>query len=295
MRSLLTVGVLAAACKVETAQSSFDFTSLSGQQILLSDTEYQYALTFCDTSLCGNGGASLCQSSIASGYVVNMGVWANIEDWYSPWPELLFGQMIGESQGCPSSRVTDISFACSDVVEPRLVAVEETSLCEYRATVEVPQAICVPSPPMSCCLPATFASKRAQVEGSLATVQRDAGGDWFDGAYQGRAQSLLCSTYYNRCFTYTPTSCSGSAYRPAPSMCFGGPDWTFVDTLPLTGTGPLLTRWNSGNSNYIVTMPLGSSCVPVSGSAVDAFLGFSSTPDSKLWEVPQICLKILGK
>jgi len=136
------------------------------------------------------------------------------------------------------------------------------------------------------------------VGGPPVVVQRDGiTGDWYDGDYQQRGQTLLCSTYYNRCFTFTSTTCTGAAYRPPPSDCYGEPTHTNAAQFPLIDSGSVVqTAWVSkSDGQYVVTMPLGPglSCVPVSGSAIDTSSGFSITPDPDLWEVPQICLKTL--
>jgi len=191
--------------------------------------------------------------------------------------------------------MTNVTFQCVDGV-PGIVSIVEETTCQYDMVIQVPLAVC--SAASSCCAPKTYTSTRMEIGGAKAVVQRDdTTGDWFDGNYQARGQRLLCSTYYNRCFTYPPSlaSCVGSAYRPAPVQCFGSPDWNFVAQESLADSLPVVQSvWVSKlDGNYVVTMPLSTStdCVPVSGSAIDTSVAFSLTPDQSLWEVPQICLK----
>jgi len=297
MRRLLTTGAVVSACKISAGGATFDFGSLSGKQVTYVDSKYVYGLTFCVAAeeACFGTSSSLCQTEPALREGWSLGVWSGIQNWTSS-SNTLSGVMIGQ-QCAAGLRVTSITFQCIDG-DAKFVGVEETSQCKYSAVVQVPQAVC--SPTVTCCVPDTFTSKRLEVGGKIAVVQRNAGtGDWYDGDYQGRSRAFLCSSQYNRCFTFNSTNCAASAYIRPPSECYGGADWTYVDKTPLVGTGePVLTQWISDDGNYAFTMPFGSSltsCVAVSGSAVDTSLGFSLVPDSSLWEVPQICLRTLRK
>jgi len=283
-------------CVIDVGGSKWDFTSLSAKQLTFMEGVYTYEFTFCKASPqpCGSSSSSLCQSN--SPYVYTLGLWSDFKNWTASSGRLT-GTLIGEY--CfDKDRVTNVTFECGDG-PPAIVSMLELDTCDYQMVVRVPREIC--SSVTTCCAPPTYTSMRMEIGGARAVVQRDAStGDWFDGNYQGRGQRLLCSTYYNRCFTYPPTlaSCVGSAYRTAPVQCYGNPDWSSVAQEPLSETNPILqTVWLSAlDGNYVVTMPLGSSstCVPVSGSAIDTSVGFSLTPDSSLWEVPQICLKQLN-
>jgi len=284
-------------CVIDVGGAKFDFNSLSSKQITAQVSEYSYEFTFCTASPqpCGTrNSSSLCQSNPPFQY--SLGLWEQFKDWRVSSGKLV-GTLIGENCG-GKDRMTNVTFQCVDA-SPAIVSMVELDICDYEMVIQVPLSIC--STVTSCCAPPTYTSRRMEIGGGKAVVQRDSSiGDWFDGNYQGRGQSILCSTYYNRCFTFPPTfaSCVGSAYRAAPVQCFGTPDWSAVAQEPLTEANPILqTVWLSAlDGNYVVTMPLGSSsgCVPVSGSAIDTSVGFSLSPDSALWEVPQICLKQLN-
>jgi len=298
-RKLLALATVAYGqqCVIDAGGVKFDFNSLSSKQLTFVEGVYTYEFTFCKPAPrpCGSlPSTSLCQSNPP--FEFSLGLWSEFKDWRVSSGKLM-GTLIGED--CHGKdRVTNVTFQCGDGT-PAILSMVEVDTCDYQMVVQVPRAIC--SAVATCCAPSTYTSKRMEIGGSKAVVQRDGStGDWFDGNYQGRGQSLLCSTYYNRCFTYPPTlaSCVGSAYRTAPVQCFGSPDWGSVAQEPLSEANPILqTVWLSAlDGNYVVTMPLDSSsgCVPVSGSAIDASVGFSLTPDSSLWEVPQICLKQLN-
>lgn len=286
-------------CVIDVGGSKFDFTSLASKQLTFVEGTYTYEFTFCQPSPtpCGalpSTQSSLCQSN--SPYVYSLGLWEYFKDWRVSSAKLT-GTLMGEY--CHYKyRVTNVTFQCGEG-PPAILSMDEIGVCDYQMVVQVPGDVCST---VNCCAPPTYTSVRMEIGGSKAVVQRDAStGDWFDGNYQGRGQRLLCSSYYNRCFTYPPTlaSCVGSAYRTAPVQCYGiNSDWSFVAQEPLSEANPILqTVWLSAlDGNYVVTMPLGSSssCVPVSGSAIDTSVGFSLTPDSSLWEVPQICLKQLN-
>jgi len=281
-------------CVIEVGGTKYDFSSLSSKQLSFQERGYTYTFTFCKSSpqQCGTPPAtSLCQSF--SQYEYSLGLWSEFKDWTVAGGKLT-GVLTGEVCDGSMDRVTHVTFQCGDG-PAAIVSMEEEKTCEYQMVIQVPLAVCS----AACCAPPTYTSTRLEIGGSKTVVQRDAStGDWFDGNYQGRGQRLLCSTYYNRCFTYPPTlaSCVGSAYRTAPVQCFGSPEWTFITQLPLSDSTPIAqSAWSSNlDGNYVVTMPLSSSdCVPVSGSAIDTSVGFSLIPDSSLWEVPQICLKQL--
>jgi len=284
------------SCVIEVQGVTFDFSSLSGKQISFQERNYTYDLTFCQNSpeSCGSPPASsLCQT--VPPWQFSLGVWSEFQDWRVSSGELT-GTLVGEF--CESSnRVTNVTFHCADGV-PSFVSVLEVMTCQYQMVIQVPLEVCGAT--STCCAPKTYTSTRMEIGGARAVVQRDGiTGDWFDGNYQARGQRLLCSTYYNRCFTYPPSlaSCVGSAYRPAPVQCFGGTDWAFIAQQPLADSLPVMqSMWTSKlDGNYVVTMPLSTSpdCVPVSGSAIDTSVAFSLNPDQSLWEVPQICLKDL--
>jgi len=286
-------------CVIEAGGSKFDFSSLSARQLSFQERGYIYTFTFCKASPqpCGSlPTTSLCQTLNTFEY--SLGLWSEFKDWNAgSGGQKLTGSLTGEVCEGTKDRLTNVTFQCGDGAAS-IVSMTETALCEYEMVINVPRAVCTPT--ASCCAPPTYTSTRVEIGGARQVVQRDAStGDWFDGNYQARGQRLLCSTYYNRCFTYPPTlvSCVGSAYRAAPVQCFGSPDWNFVTQSPLSDSTPITQSvWASAlDGNYVVTMPLGASpsCVPVSGSAIDTSVGFSLTPDSSLWEVPQICLKQL--
>jgi len=286
-------------CVINTGEYKFDFTSLSAKQISLTSGQYTYEFTFCQPSPqpCGSPPqSSLCQSY--DRYEYSLGLWSQFTGWVATaGGASVTASLTGEfCEG--TNRQTNVTFKCVDGA-PAILAMEETSTCKYDMLIQVPRAVCSSS--TSCCAPPTYTSTRVEIGGAKSVVQRDAStGDWFDGNYQGRGQRLLCSTYYNRCFTYPPSqaTCVGSTYRPAPIQCFNSPDWSFVEQQPLSQSVSILqTIWLSNlDGNYVVTMPLGtgSTCVAVSGSAIDTSLGFSLTPDVTLWEVPPICLKQLN-
>jgi len=299
------VGVLALAvgakraCVIETGSNTFDFTSLQARQLSISAESYQYLFTFCQPGpqACGPNqlNSSLCQSQ--SPWESSLGEWNGFSNWQGSVGKLT-GTLLGEpcvDIGAP--RQTNVTFQCGDGPASWL-SMEEVSTCLYQAVVNVPQTVC--SSTSRCCAPPTYVATRIEVGGPPVVVQRDGiTGDWYDGDYQGRGSTLLCSTYYNRCFTFTSSVCTGAAYRPPPSDCYGDPTHTSVAQLPLLDSGSVLqTAWVAkSDGNYVVTMPLGSgsTCVAVSGSVIDTSVGFSLSPDPALWEVPQICLKTLQK
>jgi len=280
-----------AACVIEAGGYTFDFTSVEAKQLTFQEREYTYQFTFCQASghPCGTREqSSLCQSF--SQFEYSLGLWSAFTNLTaSADGQRLNGTLTGE-YCIDRDRVTTISFSCGDRLE--FTSMLEKDVCVYEAVITVPRAVCQRT--VSCCAPPTYSAKRVEVGGNVASVQQDGiTGDWYDSDYEARGSSLLCSTYYNRCFTFTPVACTGALYRPAPTQCFGGAGWSQIAQLPLGGGGAVTqTAWasNSGG-NYVVTMPLGSGCVAVSGSAIDTSLAFSLQTDSALWEVPQICLK----
>jgi len=293
--SLVALPVAAHACVVEAGGYSFDFSTLAAKQFSTESESYTYLFTFCQAGgqPCGTGGAqsSLCQTLPEGPWEYTLGLWDQFKNWQGS-PGKLTGTLIGEY--CIGlDRETNITFQCGDG-PVGWVSMVETSVCKYEGVIQVPSIVCGSA--SSCCSPPTFAAIRMEAGGTTAVVQRDGiTGDWYDGDYQQRGQQLLCSSYYNRCFTFTSASCTGSAYRPVARECYGEPSYTSLAQLPLMqGTDILQTAWMSkSDGNYVVTMPLGSvsTCVAVSGSAVETSVGFSLGPDPDLWEVPQICLK----
>lgn len=299
MRVLLTalaaVGIRSQSCVITAGDRTFDFTSLAAKQLPFNERNYNYVLTLCQTAPepCGGTSSSLCQSD--EFYQFNLGVWHNFSNWRLDESSNLVGSVSGEV--CPElgiPRYTDITFQCGP--EAKILSMDEVLPCKYKMVVQVPDAVC--SRP--CCAPATYTSTRFEIGGAQAVVQRSSSGDWFDGNYQGRGQSLLCSAYYQRCFTFSlsQATCVGSAYRAAPVQCFGPPDWRFKAQLPAINDQVLQTIWVSTlDQNYVATASLdgSSSCVAVSGSGIDTSAGFSVTPNATLWVVPPICLKEMGE
>jgi len=292
MRVVLTTGVVASACKIESGGQTFDFTTLSMKQLSWSNDQYSYAFTFCDVAACFNQSSSLCQTNLAFPEGWSLGDWSTAE-WSRAGPDRLMASM----KGAPcwqTNRQTNVTFECVDG-EAKLLNVVETESCRYTASVQVPRAVCTPQ--ISCCAPPTFSAMRMEVGGNIIVVQRDAvTGNWFDGDFEGRSQMLLCSSARNRCFTYTPDACVVSAYRSPPTDCYGQPDWDYYGESPLGGSPTKLTQWMSSDGNYVVTLPFSSStCVPVSGSGIDSSFGVSLNVDPKWWDVPPMCVLALSK
>jgi len=292
MRLLVTMGVVATACTVQTGGQTYDFTRLSSQQLSLTAQQYDFVFTFCTEAGCSGTPSSLCQTDPLISEAWSLGTWSEAV-WSRGENNTLNGYMVGDN--CfEINRQTNVSFQCADG-EAKLLSVLETEPCHYSATIQVPRTVCAPA--ISCCAPATFSAKRLEVGGSVVVVQRDAAtGNWFDSDFEGRSQSLLCSAAYNRCFTYTAATCVVSGYRSAPQDCYGGPDWNYQGENVLVGGPTKLTQWMSSDGNYVVTLPFSSStCVPVSGSAIDSSFGVSANVDPKWWDVPPMCVLALSK
>jgi len=292
--SLVTVG--AQSCIVDADNFHFDFTPFKNRQVSLVVDNYDYVFTFCGTQPCGDEPSSLCQT-IQSDDINNLGVWTDDVKWQASTGGVVSGQMFGSLKWCPAPRITNVTFQCGvAIAAPRFISITETDLCYYEALIQVPYSVCNTAPP--CCTTPTYSSTRLQSDGSTSVAQADAvSGNWFDSNFQGKGQSVLCSTEYSRCFTFTPTTCVGSEYRPAPSQCFGKtPDWTFVKEAPVYVDSSLRqTAWFSRTDGYVVTMPFGDAghCVVVSGNKVDTSFEFSLTPNSTLWNVPKSCIRAL--
>jgi len=107
-------GMLAAgqACTIKVSDRTFDFTSLSGKQLLFNERNYNYQLTICQVApeACSGYSSSLCQSD--ESFQFSLGVWSNFTNW-----RVEGGQLIATAQGveCPEiqkPRLTDITFVC---------------------------------------------------------------------------------------------------------------------------------------------------------------------------------------
>jgi len=272
----------------------FDFTSLSGKQLTLATDYANYTFTFCepDPELCANQPSSLCQR--ASGDANNVGLWSTASDWQAINSRQFTGDIYGDATWCDAPRVKNMTFQCVDG-PAKFVSMNETASCYYEAVFEVPNAVCAASPP--CCIPPVYTSTRLESDGTTSVAQADATlGNWFDSDFEDKGQSVLCVKSYDRCFTFTDTMCTGSAYTPAPSQCFGlSSDWTFIKEGALLNTSTVKQiAWFSRASNsYVVTVPLGGNgfCAVVSGNKVDTSFELGLTPNSTLWNVPKSCIK----
>jgi len=285
-----TVG--AQTCTIDVGDFHYDFTKLASKQVSFTSPEgNNYLFTFCGTNMCGSEQSSLCQSFETD--TNNLGVWTDSVRWKAE-TGVLFGEIFGSPVWCPNPpRTTNVTFQCAEG-GPEFVSLTETAACYYEALIKVPFSVCASEPP--CCTPPTYSATRLQRDGTTAVVQADAkSGNWFDSNFEGGGQSLLCSNDYGRCFTFTPTTCVGSEYRPAPAQCFGmNPDWTFMKTAPLFVDSSLKqSAWLSQTYGYVVTMPLGDAghCVIVSGSGVETSFEFGLTTNSTFWTVPRSCIR----
>jgi len=190
-----------------------------------------------------------------------------------------------------------VTFNCVDG-NPRFVSWAEIDYCVYSIVIEVPWSVCAAKE--ACCTPPTYISTRLEADGSLAARQADGARQiWLDQSYRNAGVfGVLCSKGYNQCFTFTPTTCVPSDFRPAPSQCFGRDvNWQLVKqgSLILDGIQVLQTAWFSKTDGYALTMPLGKSsdCVTVSGNKMSSYFEFGLVPNTTLWELPRSCLKLL--
>jgi len=287
---------VSATCKFEVGGYVWDFCAFEGNQTnYLAPDQTEYVFTFCAAKLCPDISSSMCQFSPDGMDRNSLGVWAANSNWTWISTDSVSLQMgDGNARWCDAPRTTLVTFQCADVSSPVFVMMEETASCVYAAQVQVPRSVC-PGYNPSCCTPVTYASTRVEAGGLTAVMQVDERGMWFDQDYQGKGQSVLCSKTYGKCFTFTETSCVSSQYRPAPSQCFDGPNWTLIKFGPLADSLPLRqSAWLSrADGSYVVTMPLGDSksCVVVSGNKIDTSFEFTVTPNVTLWDIPQSCIK----
>jgi hypothetical protein len=274
----------------------FDFTSLAGKQLAFNDSSEQfgYVFTFCQPApeQCTQQDSSLCQYAAQFTDQNNLALWSSASNWTAKTGSLN-GLMFGDPRWCDMPRTSNITFTCVDG-PPKFVSVVEATTCYYTIVIEVPMVVC--SNTIPCCTPPTYSSTRMETDGSESVVQADAKvGNWYDSNYQGKGQSVLCAQDYDRCFTFTPTSCVSSAFRPAPVECFGTTfDWKSVKEGPLLAHDDIsLTSWVSSTDGYVMTMPLGSksSCVVVSGSKRDSSFEFSLVPNTTWWNIPKSCIR----
>jgi len=280
-------------CVMDVGKYHYDFSSLSGKSVTLT-SQYTYTLTFCSTNTCGDQQSSLCQKGQGQDFN-NLGVWFTADN-FTGTPDMVSALIYGDPKWCDAPRVTNVSFYCVDG-DARFVSLVETAPCAYAAMIEVPLPVCGTAVP--CCTAPTYTSTRLESDGTNSVVQADAvAGNWFDSDFEGKGQGLLCSKDYNRCFTFTETTCVTSEYRPAPSQCYGSTaDWTYMKEGPLVVNGGMWqTAWRSrADGSYVVTMPLGTSrqCVVVSGNKVGTSFEFSLVPNSTFWNVPKSCIRML--
>jgi len=278
-------------CIVSAGDLHFDFTQYAKKQVVLETSQWNFTFTFCDSNPCGAEDSSLCLSN-DSGDTENLGVWANDTKW-SAQDGKVSGHIYGSSIWCDQPRDTLLTFQCSpDGL--KFMDMTETAKCHYEALIQVPMLVCEAS---ACCTTPTYSSTRLDLDGTTTVVQFDAkSGNWYDGNYQGKGQGLLCSTDYQRCFTFTSTTCVSDVYRPPPpAQCFGvTSDFNFVKAAPLSVDYSLRqSAWFSRTEGYLVTMPLGAAgqCVVVSGSKVETSFDFGLSPNTSYWAAPRSCIK----
>jgi len=278
--------VVDSACVQEAGGFKFDFSSLEGKQLSYTEREYTYTFTFCTTAPCSGLAASLCQSDPS--FTSSLGTWSNISGWTAPDSKTLKGTMTGE-ECFPDPRRTALTFQCVNG-PAAITSIVEAQTCVYEANINVPMSVCQQA--KTCCAPPTYAYRRLAVAGGVVVVQRDSSGQWYDSDFEGRGKKFLCSPSYNRCFEFTATQCTVSAYRSPPAVCYNDGwvqrgDFPLVDFDPLTQT----VLASSIDQSYVVTIPLGDGCVAVSGSNIDTSFDFRPNPDASLWVVPDICLR----
>jgi len=275
------------ACIVTAGGRRYDFTNIDGRQITTSDPDYKYSFSFCrpNSDLCYGESSSLCQQALRGGFETSLGLWSNVS--WSSSPEGLTGLMKGElclETGAP--RETTLRFVCQNTTTA-FVSIKENPVCTYEAVIAVPFGVCG-----ACCSPASFAKRVMVKRGdsvAAAIVQQDS---QIGDSYDGRGELVrLCSKYYNRCFSFDATTCTGSAYSPPPPPeCVSAAGW--VGSYPLVrGTSVNQSVWGVGGGGYAITVPLADGCIIVGGTNRDASLDVSATPDEALWEIPEQCLR----
>jgi len=288
---LATLSAVSAQCVIDLGTYRYDLSALDGKTItLVSGGEVNYNFTFCQSSPipCNDRRASLCQYSTTFPDQNSLAEWSTARNWEG-FGDNFSVDMYGDATWCDNPRDTRITFKCVHG-PPKFVSVEETAPCNYSAVIEVPMSVC------GCCTPPTYASTRLK-GGSAAVMQADEQtGNWFDENFEGKGQSILCSKSYDRCFTFTATTCTGSDYRPAPAKCFPSAEMILTKTAPLVSTSDVVqSAWFSpADGSYVITMPFGgaNSCVAVSGDKIDTSFDFRFTLNASLWTVPRVCLKL---
>jgi len=285
-----------AKCAVDVGSYFWDFSDLEAKQVTyVSPDQWTFTFTFCSAVTCSRISSSLCQVG-PDGDENSLGFWSPSSKWSGASSEAISVKIEdGSPAWCPGApRSTNVTFQCTDALVPSFVSLLEVAACAWEAKILVPRSVC-PGYNPSCCTPATYASTRVDSGGLTSVVQADAvTGNWFDGNFQKKKESLLCIKSFNKCFLFTETTCVSSLYRPPDSQCFGTtPDWTLIRVGPLADRLPLRqAAWLSRvDGSYVVTMPLADarSCVVVSGSKVDTSFEFTLTPNVTLWSIPRSC------
>jgi len=285
---LLSLPQVYSACTGQTGGRVFDFSSVDSQFLGFNDSIYNMSFTFCrpGPDLCDGEQASICQMALNHAWEASLGLWSAAK--WSATDRGLVAVFTGkECHETGSPRLTTIRFECrNEDGKANFTNWNETSTCVYDGVIQVPRAVCG-----ACCSPPTFAKKVLVSDGNftrMAVVQQD---EQTGDSYDNRGSKVhLCSKYYNRCFDWDASSCTGSAYSPPPSpQCITAN--SLIGSYPIvSGSSVIQSVW-AVSDGYEFTVPLGSGCMVVGGSNRSTALDLTTVPDEALWEIPEQCLK----